>query len=87
MKSYTGEYHEFVAVVLLWVQSTSNNAKCDKWVMFSSIALHYDGTDFIMQTWKIIERSFTMMAMNVANCTWNFIARSSTNECTPCALL
>ena len=31
--SYTGKYHEFVAVVLLRVRSTSNNAEGDKRVV------------------------------------------------------
>ena len=31
--SYTGKYHEFVAVVLLRVRSTSNNAEGDKRVI------------------------------------------------------
>jgi len=33
VQSYTGKYHEFVAVVLLRVRSTSNNAKGDKQVI------------------------------------------------------
>ena len=63
--SYTGKYHEFVAIVLLRVRSTSNNAEGDKYV--SGIAWYYGDTDFIIQT-------------------RNFIARSSTNERSECAL-
>ena len=57
--TYTGKYHEFVAVVLLQVRSTNNNAEGNKRVIFSGIAWYYGDTDFIIQTWNSIARSST----------------------------
>jgi len=44
VKSYTGKYHKFVAMVSLWVCTTSSNAKGSKWVYgyVSSMGLYYN---------------------------------------------
>ena len=48
--SYTTKYHEFVAMVLSEVCSTSNNARGNKRVMFCFILLYYGDNDFIIHT-------------------------------------
>ena len=45
VQCYTGKYHKFVAVCMLWVRSTSNNANDKKGVMFLQ---DYGDNDFMM---------------------------------------
>jgi len=65
LQSYTGKHHEFVAVVLLWVWSTSNNSKGDKrvicfWYSFVAMVM-------LILSYKCGISLHIPLPMNVAN--------------------